>query len=499
MMLFFVAIIAICGILYELLIGTLSSYLIGDSVRQFSFVIGFFLSGMGIGAYFSRFLEEKCLENFFKIEMILSIFGASSVILLKMSYIYFSDFPFLFQCVYFLITIAIGALVGAEIPLVAAIYKKLKISSRSIVSDIFTFDYIGGLVASLLFPIVLLPLLGLYNISIFIASVNLLIAISYLFYLKKQKISFAFPFKKYFFATFLAGLYLVAIFFSNAKIENIYLQFFYKEPILQTFQSEYQQIVLTKRWEDFRMYLNGNLQFLSLDEGIYHKALVNYPMNFLENSENLKVLVLGGGDGLAVRNLLEFPNISEITLVDLDPKVVEIAQTEQNLVELNENSLKNEKVRIFYEDAFAFLQKTPEKFDFIIADFPDPKDTSTAKLYSKEFYISAFGSLNENGIFVTQSSNAFFSNKVVFSVQKTLQNVFGNATAYHKYLPSFGDWWFVLARKWVPIDEKVLCPNESCTFFDEPYLEWTENVRENTLAEPKVIEYFGEWYDKFNL
>lgn len=188
------------------------------------------------------------------------------------------------------------------------------------------------------------------------------------------------------------------------------------------------------------MYLNGNLQFLSLDEGIYHKALVNYPMNFLENSENLKVLVLGGGDGLAVRNLLEFPNISEITLVDLDPKVVEIAQTEQNLVELNENSLKNEKVRIFYEDAFAFLQKTPEKFDFIIADFPDPKDTSTAKLYSKEFYISAFGSLNENGIFVTQSSNAFFSNKVVFSVQKTLQNVFGNATAYHKYLPSFGDW-----------------------------------------------------------
>ncbi|RKW20286.1 polyamine aminopropyltransferase, partial [Candidatus Gracilibacteria bacterium] len=152
-MLFFVAIIAICGILYELLIGTLSSYLIGNSVQQFSFVIGFFMSGMGIGAYFSRFLEKNNLKNFFLIELILSIVGASSVILLKFSYIYFVNYSFSFQIIYFLITLSIGTLVGMEIPLVASIYKKLNLSSKSIVSDIFTFDYIGGLIASLIFPL----------------------------------------------------------------------------------------------------------------------------------------------------------------------------------------------------------------------------------------------------------------------------------------------------------------------------------------------------------
>ncbi len=498
MMLFFVMIIAICGILYELLIGTLSSYLIGNSVQQFSFVIGFFLTGMGIWAYFSRFLEDNALKNFFKIELFLSILGATSVILLKFAYIYFTGYQFTFQIVYFLMTLTIGSLVWMEIPLVATIYKNLNLKSKSIISDIFTFDYIGGLIASLLFPIVLLPLLGLYNISIFIGSINLFVAIAYLLYLKKQKIVI-FPFKKYFFAIFCVILYFVILFFSNTKLENIYLQYYYKEPILQTTESPYQQIVLTKRWEDFRMYLNGNLQFMSLDEGIYHKSLIDWPYNFLKNKEKISVLILGWWDWLAVRNLLQYSNIEKIILVDLDPKVVELAKTEQNLVKLNQNALNNEKVTILTEDAFQYILQTKEKFDLIIADFPDPKDTYTAKLYSKEFYIWVYWTLNSGGIFVTQSSNAFFSNKVLFSVEKTLKNVFENAYAYHKYLPSFGDWGFVIARKWENINPTILCPEESCTFFDENYRENTENISENTLANPKIIEYYGEGYEKFNL
>lgn len=497
-MLFFVMIIAICGILYELLIGTLSSYLIGNSVQQFSFVIGFFLSGMGIWAYLSRFLEQNAIKNFFKIELFLALLGSSSVILLKMGYIYFANFDFAFQILYFLMTLTIGSLVGMEIPLVASIYKALKIPSKSLVSDIFTFDYIGWLFASLLFPLLLLPLLGLYNISLFIGSINVLVAVSYLLFLKKYHIP-AFPAKKYLFFAIATGLYILLLFFANTKLESWYLQYYYKEPILTVEQSPYQEIVLTKRGEDFRMYLNWNLQFLSLDEGIYHEALVDWPMNFFDEKKPLSVLVLGWGDGLAVRNLLEYDQIEDITLVDLDPKVVELAKTEPHLLDLNAASLLNAKVRIYIEDAFEFIRKTEKKFDLIIADFPDPRDTFTAKLYSKELYIGVLGSLKKDGVFVTQASNAFFSNKVLFSVEKTVKSVFWNALAYHKYLPSFGDWGFVIARNGEEIKSETLCPKQWCTFFDAPYLEWVENLSENTLANPKIIEYYGDGYKKFNL
>jgi len=497
MMLFFVAVIAICGILYELLIWTLSSYLIWNSVQQFSFVIWFFMSWMWIWAYLSRYLEKNNLKNFFLIELILSIVWATSVILLKFSYIYFVNYSFSFQIIYFLITLSIWTFVWMEIPLVASIYKKLNLKSKSIVSDIFTFDYIWGLLASLIFPLILLPVLWLYNISIFVWSINLFVAVSYLFYLKTKKIT-GIPFKKYFWFVFLIVFYLFSLLFLNSKIENIYLQHFYKEPILQTFSSPYQQIVLTKRGEDFRMYLNWNLQFLSLDESIYHEALVDWPIwNIKKN--NISVLVLWGWDWLAVRNLLKNEKVANVTLVDLDPKVVEIAKTEKNLLALNEKSLLNPKVKIFTEDAFQFIINTKEKFDFIIADFPDPRDTFIAKLYSREFYTWVFWTLNDSWVFVTQSSNAFFSNKVLFSTKKTIFSVFADALAYHRYLPSFWDWWFVVAKKnWI-IDKKDLCGDSNCSYFSKEYLTWTENLSINTLAEPKIIQYYWEWYKKYNL
>ena len=183
----------------------------------------------------------------------------------------------------------------------------------------------------------------------------------------------------------------------------------------------------------------------------------------------------------------------------MDPKVVEIAKTEPNLVTLNKSSLNNPKVEIISEDAFSFIWKTDKKYDFIIADFPDPRDTATAKLYSKEFYIWIFWTLKQNWIFVTQASNSFFSNKVLFSIEKTISWVFWNALAYHKYLPSFWDWWFVVSGKNIDISAEVLCPKMWCSYFDENYLEQTENLTENTLASPRIIEYYWEWYKKYNL
>jgi len=502
MLLFFTLIIAICWILYELMIWTLSSYLIWDSVKQFSFTIGFFLSWMWIWAYLSRYLEKNALTNFLKVELFLSIVWASSVIIIKLFYIFLSNNDLSFQFVYFFLTIFLGSLIWIEIPLVASVYKQLKIKTKSIISDVFTFDYIWGLLASLLFPIILLPYLGLYNISIFIWSLNLLVAFLYINYLKKKnkklkKLDNRF-FRKFYLIIVLILIYFLSLFFVSSKLENFYLKFYFKEPILENFQTQYQNIVLTKRGEDLRMFLNWNIQFNSLDENRYHEALVDWPLKILENKQNISVLVLGWGDGLAVRNLLKYDFINNITLVELDPKMIEISQTQKDLVKLNNNSLNNSKVKVINTDAFKFIKNTKNKYDFIIADFPDPRDVHTSKLYSKEFYLWIYWTLNKNGIFVTQASSAFFATKAFWSIDKTINSVFWNSLAYHRYLPSFWDWWFVLAKKW-DIKNIRICDNLWCTGFDEDYLWENKDVEINSLTNPKIIEYYLEGYKKYNL
>ena len=502
MLLFFTLIIAICWILYELMIWTLSSYLIWDSVRQFSFTIGFFMSGMWVWAYLSRFLEKNAIKNFLRVEIILSILWATSVILLKYAYILLSDNDLSFQFIYFFLTIFLGSLVWIEIPLVATLYKQLKIKTKSIISDIFTFDYIWGLLASLLFPIILLPFLWLYNISIFIWSLNLLVAFLYLNYIRKKNIKLKILdkkfFIKYFSIIFLVWLYFIFLISISQKLENFYLKFYFKEPILQTYQTQYQNIVLTKRWEDLRMFLNWNIQFNSLDENRYHEALVDWPLKILENKKYISVLVLWWWDWLAVRNLLKYNFIKNITLVELDPKMIEISKTQKDLVKLNKNSLNNSKVEIINTDAFKFIKNTKNKYDFIIADFPDPRDVGTAKLYSKEFYIWINWTLEKDWVFVSQSSSSFFATKAFWSIDKTINSVFWNSLAYHRYLPSFWDWWFVLAKKW-DLSNKNICWNLWCTGFDEDYLWENKNIEINTLTNPKIIEYYLEGYKKYNL
>lgn len=494
MLLFFTLVIAICGLLYELLIWTLSSYLIGDSVKMFSFTIWFFMSGMWIWAYFTRFLEKNAIHNFLRIELLLSAIWATSVIILKMAYIYMvwtSDLWF--QFIYFFITMLLWSLVWVEIPMVAEIYKQLKIKTTSVISDIFTFDYIWGLLASLIFPIILLPFLGLYNISIFIWTLNLIVAILYIEYVKTKWVNLT----KYYYVVWLIFLYFLSLLLVSSKIENFYMKFYYKEPILQTYQTSYQNIVLTKRWEDFRMYLNWNIQFLSLDENRYHEALVDRPMNLI-NDKELNVLVLWWWDWLAVRNLLKYSNVKKITLAELDPWMIEISKTQKDMVKLNEGSLSNSKVNIITWDAFKYIVNTDEKYDFIIVDFPDPRDVGTAKLYSKEFYISLYWTLNNNWLFVSQSSSSFFATKAFWSIEKTIKSVFWNSMWYHRYLPSFWDWWFVIAKKW-DITWNNICWNLWCKSFDKDYLVDYDNIKVNTLTWPVIIEYYIEWYNKYNL
>lgn len=498
MLLFIVAIIAISGILYELLIGTLSSYLIGDSVAQFSLTIGLFMTGMGIWAYLSRYLQKKALTSFFWIEIILAILWGSSIILLKLGYTYLFSIELSFYSLYTILTLLIWILIGIEIPLVMHIYKLLGISREEDVSNIFTFDYIGALLASLVFPFILLPYLGVYNTGVFVWCLNLIAALLYLIEIRNSLEKNVFVW--YIGSCIVTWFYLMSLLLAWERLESFFMRSYYKEPIIYHEQSSYQSIVLTKRWEDIRLFLNGNLQFLSLDEGRYHEALIDWPMKLFSSEQKLDVLVLWGGDGLAVRNLLAYKNIHTITLVDLDPRMIELAKTQKELLALNKGSFFDPRVKIVIWDAFAYAKKEPvNQFDLIVADFPDPRDVGTAKLYSKEFYIMTESLLRDSWIFITQASNAFFSKESFWSVEKTMKDVFQNTRPYHRYLPSFGDWGFVLASK--KSDKLVdvnFCNNSKCDYFDADYLP-AEIIQENTMEKPVIIQYYMRGYKRFNL
>src|SRR6476660_2372383 len=148
--------IATCGLVYELIAGTLASYLLGDSITQFSTIIGCYLFAMGIGSWLSRYVKRDLLSFFIRVEILVGAVGGSSAALLFLAFEHVASFRFL---LYFTVG-AIGVLVGVEIPLLLRILEN-RLEFRDLVAKVFTFDYVGALFASILFPLVLVPHLGL--------------------------------------------------------------------------------------------------------------------------------------------------------------------------------------------------------------------------------------------------------------------------------------------------------------------------------------------------
>lgn len=493
MLLLFVMLVAICGLMYELILGTLSSYLLWDSVLQFSLTIWLFMTWMGIGAYSSRFFSKEPIKPFFFVEILLALLWWLSVLFLKSYYIASNFEAVTFYILFVIVTLFIWIFVGFEIPLVHEIMKKLKIKKEFAVSDIFTFDFLWALVASLSFPLIFLVNFWLYYTAIFTAFINLLVATAFVFEMKKHGENIM----KLLIYPFVTLWVLVFAIYVKPYSDELFFERFYKEPVVFHERSMFADIVVTKRGEDTRLYIDWNLQFLSLDEERYHEALVDYPLALFPEKQMLRVLVLGGGDWLAIRNLLEDGRAYDITLVDLDSKITEIARDKHFLSEINKDSLKSDKLNIINDDAFTYMLKEEKnKYDFIIADFPDPRSSALSKLYSKEFYAMVHNSLKPQWIFVTQSSNAFFATKAMKSIDVTLEWIFWNSKPYHRFIPSFWDWGFVMARKWGEIKDEF-CEAKFCEYFDYEYNEL--DVSENTLLEPKIIEYYIEWYKKFSL
>lgn len=207
----------------------------------------------------------------------------------------------------------------------------------------------------------------------------------------------------------------------------------------------YNHIILT-RWRNYYLfYLNGNLQFSSLDEIRYHETLV-HPAMLLADSRK-KVLVIGGGDGLAAREILKYHDVERLMVIDIDPAITNLARSHPVFLKLNKKSLVSPKVKIINEDGFSFIRKVKESFDVIIVDLVDPKTPSAARLYSLEFYQMCLKRLKKGGILVTQATSPFFSPQSFLCIYKTIKKAGFSVLPLHVNVPSMGEWGFVIGKK----------------------------------------------------
>ncbi len=453
-LLFSVFFLSLCGIIYELVLGSLATYLLGNPVQQYSITIGFFLSSMGLGSYLSRFLTRDMLKNFIMIEVALGFVGGLSVLILS----YLFSFSATYYMLHIFFLIVIGTLVGLEIPIITRVLKRYG-SLKDILSNVLSLDYIGGLAGSLLFPLLLFPFLGRMLTSVIIGALNILVAIVIIIkidYENRRKTDLLIPM-----AVFILLLGMAA---SSDRINTILQKRLYYDDIVFSKRSRHQEIVMTRNDADFRLYLDGSLQFSSVDEYRYHEMLV-FPSLAIHKSANKRVLVLGGGDGLAVREILKCRDVAAVTLVELDPAMIDLAKKNSSLRVLNGDSLDDPRVSVVVGDAYAYLVGNRKKYDVIIADFPDPHDETISKLYTVEFYMLLRRSLGRGGVFVTQSTSPLFAREAFWCIHHTMKKVFGSVTAYHVYVPSFGDWGFNMASEGAPLAAPVGGPAPGLKYY----------------------------------
>src|SRR6188768_3724260 len=433
-----VLIVATCGLIYELLAGTLSSYVLGDSVTQFSLIIGIYLFAMGVGSWLSRFIDKNVAEKFVEIELAVAVVGGFSAPLLFLTFANLSYFSIVLYGVVFII----GALVGLEIPLLMRILKD-ELDFKDLVSRVLAFDYIGALVASLLFPLILVPRLGLNRTSLLFGMLNAAVGLWgtwLLLPLIKRNVT-VIRIKGF------VILVLLAIGFIKAdRLTSLAEDALFVDNIIYAKSSAYQRIVVTKGKVGYALFLNGNLQFNSFDEYRYHEALV-HPAFAAYNGEPKRILVLGGGDGLALREILKYKSVESVQLVDLDPMMTGLSDAFPPLAELNHHSFRDPRVSVTNGDAFVWLDSTEtEPFDIDIVDFPDPNNFALGKLYSTRFYNLLKSKLRPDSAVVIQTTSPLVARQSFWCIITTLEAAGFTVKPYQTTVPSFGVWGFALAK-----------------------------------------------------
>ncbi len=454
-----VLIIAMCGLIYELLAGTLASYVLGDSVTQFSLIIGIYLFALGVGAWLSRFIEENLARYFIEVELGVAILGGASAPLLFLSFANLSYF----HLVLYLMVFAIGVLVGLELPLLMRIIRE-SLDFKELVSRVLAVDYIGALVASLLFPLFLVPRLGLVRTSLLFGILNAGVGLWGTWLLQPLIKGGLQALRAR--AAIVIALLAIGIMKADA-LTTLAEDGLFADDIIYTRTTPYQRIVITRGRAGFQLFLNGNLQFSSADEYRYHEALV-HPAMALAGGSPKRVLVLGGGDGLALREILKYPSVDHVTLVDLDPDMTQLSRRFPPLAELNKHSYDDRRVHVINQDAMIWLEEQGPTYDAAIVDFPDPNSYALGKLYTTRFYRLLKARLAPGAAVAVQSTSPLFARTSYWCIMKTIEAAGFSVKPYYTAVPSFGVWGFALARV-TPFDPPQHAPG-GLRFLDDSAL-----------------------------
>src|SRR5215204_614320 len=493
-----VIIIATCGLIYELLAGTLSSYVLGDSVTQFSFIIGIYLSAMGVGSWLSKYIEKHIAEKFIDVELAVAVIGGFSAPLLFLTFAHISYFQIILYSMVFLI----GVLVGLEIPLLMRILKD-ELDFKTLVSRVLALDYVGALVASLLFPIFLVPKLGLNRTSLLFGMLNAIVAVWATWLLEpliKKNVN-VFRIK----GAIIILLLLIA-FIKADRLTTLAEDALFVDNIIYAKSSSYQRIVVTKGKTGYALFLNGNLQFNSFDEYRYHEALV-HPAFAAFGKPAKRILVLGGGDGLAVREILKYESVESVTLVDLDPMMTRVSKSVPVLGELNKHSLDDARVSVINNDAFVWLDSSDTApFDVAIVDFPDPNNFALGKLYTTRFYNLLKKKLKPDSAVVIQTTSPLIARKSFWCIIKTLEATGFTVKPYNTTVPSFGIWGYALCKLEpfntppappANIELKFLNEKSFASMFEfsaDTALQPAEAIEINRLDNQSLVRYYEtEW------
>jgi spermidine synthase len=464
-----------CGIILEYIQASIASMILGNSFEQWAVVIGLMLFWMGLASLLQVHIKKKYLiYMFIAVETGLALVGGFSPTLTYYSYSLTSHYILV---LYFFVSF-IGIMIGLEIPIIIRINNDYTKELKTNVGNILSADYLGSLLGALVYVYIILRFFPITKAAFLTAGINFLLAfVTYAYFYSKKLIKSKIP---------AVIMILTITFISYGYIKsdewNIKIQQpLYDDPVIHTQTTQYQHIVMThyKPLNETRLFLNGNLQLCSLDEARYHEPLVHPAMNLVPQRK--KVLILGGGDGCALREVLKYEDVEQVLLVDLDEKMTQLALEHPRLKEINQNAFKDARVikknldgvtpgdikEIFMEkepftknkptesvkvadvnimnvDADKFLEKIPGFWDVIIVDMPDPSSPELTKLYSKAFYIKAKRHLSMNGIMVVQATSPYFAKESFLCIGRTIEDAGFSILPFHENVPSFGDWgWYI--------------------------------------------------------
>ena len=434
-----VLIIATCGLIYELLAGTLASYVLGDSITQFSLIIGVYLSALGVGAWVSSFIKKDIARKFIEVELGVALLGGTSAPLLFLA---FAKLGWFVPLLYFVV-FAIGVLVGLELPLLMRILKD-HLDFGDLVSQVLAVDYIGALVASVLFPMFLVPNLGLVRTSLVFGMLNAIVG---LWGTKLLRPILTGNLTGLRIRSAIVLTILVVGFIKAETLTTLAEDSAFSRSIVYSQTTHYQRIVVTNAHRGFQLFLNGNLQFNSTDEYRYHEALVHPAMSSVPKERRRRVLILGGGDGLAVREVLRYADVERITLVDIDPDMTKLSKNFPPLAQLNQHALDDKRVEVVNNDAMIWLETLREKYDVVIIDFPDPNSFALGKLYTTRFYRLLDRCLHEESIIGIQSTSPLLASRSYWCIVRTMEAAGFHVKPYQAPVPSFGVWGYALAMK----------------------------------------------------